>query len=163
MFEFPYKDTDFPYIERIREYGKTELYQANLDETCSYSSQVFGVGPIADTITSYCVITILTSELLGGLNNQPVADVIADFCEEVSCARIVLVGWIDNAIRQIWMISESPLEIAQEIDVYRPEENGDMRIYFCSDRYTDILCIGLSRDDGSISVTRFRKSATLND
>ena len=143
----------------IDEYSKQELYRTGLyyPEIHSYSSQVFGDGPIADTLASYCANVVKARSLLTGGIKQPVADEIVSFCEITVCKRIVLVGWIDGAVVEIRCVSVSPLEISDLLDEYRPDQGGPIGVYFCGDGDNDLLEIYLDMEIGRISVFLYRK------
>jgi hypothetical protein len=119
-----------------QEYSKRhELYRTVLDETCSYSSQVFG--------------------------NSTIAEMITLFREEVVCRRIVLAGWIDQVVPDVQLVSETSAvteEFSLKLDNYRPDQGGDIGVFFCGDDDEELLEIGLSRDYELITVTRYLRS-----
>ena len=59
----------------------------------------------------------------------PVANEIESFCEEVNCVRIVLAGWIDYAIVEIAGISESPLEISKILEEEKDLEEEESSVH----------------------------------
>lgn len=151
----PPKDV-FPF----RKHYRNELYRSRLDSSRSYSVQVFGAIPEANSMAEYCVVLSKRQDLLAETTEQSVSANVTSFCEEIICSKIVLaVTDYQNGFRKVRAVSNSPLEVYEILDDLHSNQLGMysmIEVYFCGPISYEILEVSLSTDDGCIVVARYQ-------
>lgn len=80
--------------------------------------------------------------------------------------EMVIAGWIDQAVleghsclrgdRRCWP------KMLEELDVYRPDQNGDMCFYVADLDYNEVISTMISFEDSVISSKRYRLIASIH-
>lgn len=78
-----------------------------------------------------------------------------------SILEIVIAGWIDQAVLEfhsVQQVDHSCLaKVLEQLETYRPAENGDLCFYMADLDYQQILVTTFSFEDQTISSTRYQR------
>jgi len=110
------------------EYNSKELYHLGLSENIPYSEQVENDDQIQSLIETY--------------KNKGV---------------FILAGWIDQAVLEIKGIYQTLELCLEQLDTYRPDQEGDIGIYQDITEKQEILEVGFSKEIGRLWVTIYKK------
>ena len=86
---------------------------------------------------------------------------IEEFLAAHSQLEFVIAGWVDQAVLEYHFIEQGNRSclsrVLDELDTYRPAENGDVCFYVTDLDYDQILVTTFSFEDQAISSTRYQQ------
>ena len=86
---------------------------------------------------------------------------IESLFEEHQRLEIVIAGWIDQAVLEFHSSLQGDnlclRKMFDELDAYRPDQNGDICFYLADLEYNHVLATVVSFEDGAISTKSYRR------
>jgi hypothetical protein len=100
------------------------------------------------------------------LQNQWVAELpirssVEQLFKEYSTLEMVITGWVDQAVLEFHSVLQgdqgSLAKVLDELDVYRPDQNGDICFYLADLDYNQVLATTFSFEDETLSAAAFQR------
>lgn len=95
------------------------------------------------------------------LNEVAIRNSAEQLFEKYSRLELVIAGWADQAVLEFHSMLQGDerclAAMLNELDAYRPAENGDICFYLADLAYQDVLATTFSFEDQTISAATFQR------
>lgn len=95
------------------------------------------------------------------MSAQPIQDSAERLFDEFTRLEIVIAGWVDQSILEYHSVSQRDqqglAEMLNQLDAYRPDQNGDICFYLADLEYNQVLATTFSFEDETVSAATFRR------
>lgn len=97
------------------------------------------------------------------MSEGPIRNAVELLFQKYQRLEIVIAGWIDQAVLEFHSSLQGDnrclSKMLDQLDAYRPDQNGDMCFYLADLDYNQVLATVISFEDGVISTKCYRRSS----
>ncbi len=97
------------------------------------------------------------------MSEEPIRNAVELLFQKYQRLEIVIAGWIDQAVLEFHSSLQGDnrclSKMLDQLDAYRPDQNGDMCFYLADLDYNQVLATVISFEDGVISTKSYRRSS----